>query len=315
MSRLGRWFAVTLPLVVGAGVALSSTAFAGGATVRDTVYPKGADLAVSIETSPYSVTAGNDASFDVTVTDRGTLPAHLVTLTNDLPAGQTFVAALPSQGSCTEVGGTVVCALGDLPVLAKATVHVIIQTSTTPSVLADTARVHGSPNDPVKTNNHTTHYLGTYAPNQDEADGYIPPAGGSVSTGHSTGLLNPTSSNLHGPATPFGFPVSIFEYTPYSPSDGCAQGVSCFGQIVSVYDFVGVGALHPALLTMTFNHSQIPAGRSINTRLYDEGRIVPKCFAGAKGAQPDPCVASRTLLGSGNWRLVVRLTREGYFRL
>jgi uncharacterized repeat protein (TIGR01451 family) len=318
MSRIGRWLAVTVPLVVGASVALSSTALAGGSTVRDAVYPSGADLAVTIATTPYSVTAGNDASFDVTVTDRGTKAAQGVTLTDTLPAGQAFVVAVPSQGTCTELNGVVACVLGDVPVAAHAVVHIIIATTTTPSILVDKAAVvHGSPSDPVKTNNHTTHYLSTYAPNPDYTDGYMPPAGGSVGTGRGTSLLNPTSTVVRGPRTVIGFGVEIYEYTPYSPTDGCGSGFTCFGQLVSVYGLSGISVAHPATIRLTFNHTAIPAGKSIDhTRLFDRGAIVPRCFTGATGAQPDPCVSSRTLLASGNWQLTVRATQsDHYFRI
>ncbi len=313
MNRLGRWLAVTVPLVVGVSVALSSTALAGGATVRDAVYPNGADLAVSVTTTPYEVTAGNDASFDVSVTDRGTLAAHGVTLTDTLPAGQTFIVAVPSQGTCTELNGIVVCVLGDVPVAGHAVVHIIIATTTTPSLLVDSARVHGSPSDPVKSNNHATRYLSTHASNPDNTEGYIPPAGGSVGTGPGTSLLNPTSTLVRGPRTAIGFGVEIYEYTPYSLNDGCGNGFTCFGQIVFVYDLSGLSVAHPANISLTFNHTAIPAGKSIDhTRLFARGAIVPRCFASATGAQPNPCFSSRTVLPSGNWRWTVRTTQSDY---
>ena len=70
------------------------------------------DLRVA-KTTPGAV-AGGDVTWTVTVLNAGPSTATEVTLEDPLPAGTTFVAAQPGQGSCAPDGTTVRCALGTL---------------------------------------------------------------------------------------------------------------------------------------------------------------------------------------------------------
>ena len=74
-----------------------------------------ADLAVSESASPVSgVSSGGTITYTVTVTNNGPSAATGVTLNDFLPAGAFLVSASPTQGSCSQIGGTVSCALGTL---------------------------------------------------------------------------------------------------------------------------------------------------------------------------------------------------------
>src|ERR1700749_3423255 len=110
ITRRPLW--IGLALAVGATIAFTSNAVAGR-SVRDAVYPNGADLAVTVQGG--SATAGYDVAFSVTVSDHGSKAANGLTLKDTIPAGTSIVAVVPQQGACAEVLGTISCALGDLP--------------------------------------------------------------------------------------------------------------------------------------------------------------------------------------------------------
>jgi uncharacterized repeat protein (TIGR01451 family) len=81
------------------------------------------DLSVTKTDSPDPVSAGNTLTYSLSVQNGGG-DATGVTLTDTLPAGVTFVSATPSQGSCTQAAGTVICNLGTLANAASATVEI-----------------------------------------------------------------------------------------------------------------------------------------------------------------------------------------------
>ena len=114
-----------------------------------------ADVAItkSASTSPFS--AGQAASYTLTATNNGPSDAQAVAVTDALPSGLTFSAAVPSQGSpCTQEAGTVTCNLGPLSAGAKATViiNVIVNPSTSGTV-TNTATVASTTPDPDVSNN------------------------------------------------------------------------------------------------------------------------------------------------------------------
>src|SRR5207247_2326805 len=85
------------------------------------------DLAVT-KSGPATITAGNNISYSVTVTNNGPSDAQSVALTDALPAGTTFVSETQNTGpafTCNNpsVGGTgsVSCTLGTLASGASAT--------------------------------------------------------------------------------------------------------------------------------------------------------------------------------------------------
>lgn len=309
-NRRPLWIAAALAL--GVTVAFSSTALAGR-SVRNVVYVHGADLSVSVSSEPYGATVGNDTAFYVSVSDRGTKAAHGVTVTNTLPAGASLVAVVPDQGTCVTSLNTILCSLGDLPSGGRTVVRVITTTPSQPQILGDDVRVNlTSPNDPNKSNNHTTGYTQTEPRFPDEADGYVPPAGGSVGLSHHTTVAHPTSATLRGPRTTNGFPVELYVDDEDGYYGYCPSGVKCFGQIVEIYGLEGVTTSHPATVTLRYDPSEIPGSHTVSrSRLFDRGAVVPHCFGSAgKSAAPDPCVVSRSVLSNGDWKIVVRTTAD-----
>ncbi|HKS24224.1 MAG TPA: CARDB domain-containing protein [Thermoanaerobaculia bacterium] len=80
------------------------------------------DVAVVMTASPQRQVLGGEVIYDVVVSAGGTGSAGEVTLTDVVPSGLKFIAATPSQGTCSS-DGPVVCRLGTLASGASATVR------------------------------------------------------------------------------------------------------------------------------------------------------------------------------------------------
>jgi uncharacterized repeat protein (TIGR01451 family) len=135
------------------------------------VPPSGADLSITKSGAPNPVVSGNRLTYMVSVTNNGPQDATGVTLTDALPASLHFNSVSSSQGTCTRStatnpqpkGGTVTCTVGDLANGGKASITIVV-TTTTPGTLTNTARVSGNETDPDSSNNSasvTTTVLGT----------------------------------------------------------------------------------------------------------------------------------------------------------
>ena len=93
-------------------------------------------MSVSKVDSADPVTAGTGFSYTVTVTNTGPSDAASVSLVDVLPVEVGYVSATPDQGSCSELAGTVTCALGT--VVDGASVDVVIVVTVLSSASAGT---------------------------------------------------------------------------------------------------------------------------------------------------------------------------------
>lgn len=114
--------------------------------------PPSADLALTMSDSPDPVAPGNDVTYILVVTNGGPDGAQSAVLTQNLPAGVTYVSATPSVGSCGESGGVVTCNLGNIANGGSATVTVVITTGGV-GTITSTASVTSSTSDPNAGNN------------------------------------------------------------------------------------------------------------------------------------------------------------------
>jgi uncharacterized repeat protein (TIGR01451 family) len=110
-----------------------------------------ADLSVVVTDGPDPVSAGNDLTYTIVVTNAGPDSAPGVILTHTLPAGVTFISA---TAGATPVGGVVTFNLGTLAV-GSATVTVVVRPNAA-GVLSTSASVAGAVSDPVPANNLET---------------------------------------------------------------------------------------------------------------------------------------------------------------
>jgi uncharacterized repeat protein (TIGR01451 family) len=114
-----------------------------------------ANLGITKTVSQNPVQVGSNFSYTIIVTNLGPQFATSATVTDVLPGAVTFVSATPSQGTCTNSGGTLSCNLGPLASGAGATISVIA-TAITPGLVTNTATVAANELDPVPSNNSAT---------------------------------------------------------------------------------------------------------------------------------------------------------------
>ena len=85
------------------------------------------DLGISMTDAPDPLTAGQTLTYTMLVTNAGPLLSASVRVTNALPANTEFISAVPSQGNCTNLAGTVICSLGALAVNGSAQITLNIR--------------------------------------------------------------------------------------------------------------------------------------------------------------------------------------------
>ena len=98
------------------------------------------DLAVIQTDTPDPVLHGGEVTYSVTVSNLGPHSASVVTLRDDLPAGSVFIAASPTQGTCTG-SGPVICHLGTLGAGASARVSIAVSAPQASGPISNRARV------------------------------------------------------------------------------------------------------------------------------------------------------------------------------
>ncbi len=113
-----------------------------------------ADLALTLNDLPDPVQVNGTLTYTLAVTNNGPDRAANVVVTDTLPSGVTFVSATASVGSCTGTG-PVVCNLGNLAGLARATITLVVR-PTAAGTLTIRATVTGATADADTNNNSAT---------------------------------------------------------------------------------------------------------------------------------------------------------------
>jgi uncharacterized repeat protein (TIGR01451 family) len=109
-----------------------------------------ADLSIT-KTGPGTAQSGGTITYTLNVANAGPFDAHHVTVDDPLPAGETFVSASTTQGSCN---GTVSCQLGTVANSGSVTITVVVRvTAPCGSTITNTATVTGDEPDPDTSNN------------------------------------------------------------------------------------------------------------------------------------------------------------------
>jgi uncharacterized repeat protein (TIGR01451 family) len=138
-----------------------------------------ADLSLVKEDSSSTIVVGDPLTYTIDVSNAGPDEAPNVVVTDPIPSELTFESATATQGSCSESGGTVTCALGTLAVDSSATIT-INTTANAEGTITNTASVSSSASDPDPSNN------------SDPATTTIAPSGG-VQTGAGGTAPRPSS--------------------------------------------------------------------------------------------------------------------------
>jgi uncharacterized repeat protein (TIGR01451 family)/CSLREA domain-containing protein len=121
-----------------------------------------ADLAITGQASPASVTLGGGITYTLTATNLGPDPALSATVENLLPAGATFVTATTAAGSCAG-STTLTCALGTLAPGASVAVNVSA-TLGLAGTATDVASAHAPATDTSRADNQTSILATVLAP-------------------------------------------------------------------------------------------------------------------------------------------------------
>ena len=129
-----------------------------------------ADLGLAIDNFPNPVQQGGTLTYALTVTNAGPDAAQQVVLSDPLPPGVTFLAASPSQGTCSGTS-TVVCDLGTLQPGDQVSIVIDVQ-ATQLGLVTNTASVASATPDP------------NLADNQASATDFVQSGGPVQLTGH-----------------------------------------------------------------------------------------------------------------------------------
>ncbi|HXG68502.1 MAG TPA: Ig-like domain-containing protein [Blastocatellia bacterium] len=165
-----------------------------------------AELAITGSGSPNPVTAGNNLTYTLTVTNNGPQAATEATLINGLDAGADFVSATSAQGNCVEEDGTVICELGTLAAGASATVTIVVKPAEGSrglppegATITNTAFVTANEGDTSLADNEiTTSTTALPDPNAAPTVNIMSPANGALFTGPANITITATASDSDG---------------------------------------------------------------------------------------------------------------------
>ena len=111
-----------------------------------------ADLAVTNSDSPDPVRKGDTLTYTIVVTNQSSTSANIVQLTDQLSTSVRFVSVTTTAGGCSQLDGTVTCALGDIAGGGSVTVTITVTARRT-GTATNTAQVSSSSPDPNLANN------------------------------------------------------------------------------------------------------------------------------------------------------------------
>ncbi len=163
-----------------------------------------ADLIVSAVRSPEVVLAGDQVTYEITVSNNGPADATGVTIIDTLPRDASFVSA---NEECSHVDGAVTCLLGDLGVGQSAS-GVIVVNAAEAGTITNRVSVTADQADPNSANNSST----------DTAA--VSPAATAPTAPTATPTVAPSPTPAVIPVTPAATPVAV----PPAPGGGLSIG-------------------------------------------------------------------------------------------
>ncbi|MFL5767229.1 MAG: DUF11 domain-containing protein, partial [Actinomycetota bacterium] len=313
----------------GADAANGYTVAPTGPTAQVTVVtpPVIADLSISksdaAPNGPDPVTAGNNVSYQIDVTNNGPDDSTGVAVTDDLPQEATYVSATGDGWTCDNdpQSHTVFCNRDGLANGETASIILVVKSPSTPPsgceatdsstpCITDSATADFSASnqfDPDQSNNRATESTEVQPKpaNSDDSTGYVPPGGGTVTTGNNPNSTDTTDASVTLPPGPGGV-VDIHEEAP--PPDLCVGG--CTGQAVVIdipAGYTDTGLPPKAVLKYDQTVVRPKGGAKIYIKKGDSPPVlVPPCIKHGE-AVPHPCVGSRQRLPNGDLKVTILL--------
>ena len=283
-----RYFTLLIALV--ALLAFAAPASAGGTATATLIG------------SPNPVTAGTTVAYNTTFTNGTSQTLQHTTVDAPAPAGFSITNVITS-GSCTTSSGDATCTFGTLTPGQSASATIIM------NVPSSTGDVNSSVTWTTSDGDHDSdditlpagETITVQAQSTNGVSEYVPPGGGTVSTGSTTSATNPQSTTADVPSTPKGVPVTLSEVAATSPQDACGPGATCVGQIsvitINAPPFPVTDPLH---FTFLFDSSElghhITKKQALKLPLFHDGVLVPSCTGAPGVASPDPCVSARKII-------------------
>jgi uncharacterized repeat protein (TIGR01451 family) len=179
-----------------------------------------ADVALSMTDAPDPINAASNLIYTLSVTNSGPHAATGVVLTNGISPNVDVVSVTPSQGSCTEQEGNVICKLNVLNAGAGATITLVakpgedgLRFSPEGVAISNTAFVRANEGDNVGANNTAT-----------ETTTVLPDANQTPAVS----ITSPVVGSL------FAGPANISITASASDADGTVSGVEFFDNGVSI---------------------------------------------------------------------------------
>ena len=283
-------------------------------------------ITTAIVITPNASTAGNNVSYGITVSNSQVSETSTgQAVTDDIPPQTTFVSATGDGWNCDfdSENDTVFCSRSDT-LAAGATTPPITVVLKVPD--PGPACLSGEGNTSCITNSASVDFFGTdqqFDPNQnnnqatetttveprpanpDESTGYVPPGGGSVSTGNNPTATDNTDATVTLPPGPGGV-VDVQEETP--PAGLCVGG--CTGQavVIQIPDGYTDGTVPPKTILKWDQTVVRPKG---GAKIYIQKDsqppvLVPPCIKHGE-ADPHPCVGSRQRLPNGDLKVTLLL--------
>jgi uncharacterized repeat protein (TIGR01451 family) len=113
----------------------------------------GTDLSISKLDSPDPVATGGALTYTITVSNAGPAAACLVTVTDALPAGVSFVSASGTGWNCSQSSGVVTCTSNSVAQGAAPAITIQVTAPNSPTTITNTATVSTNSFDPLSNNN------------------------------------------------------------------------------------------------------------------------------------------------------------------
>ncbi len=154
-------FAVTTTAPVPDGTWITNTAIVSDSygdawsLSAATLLSNPADLSI-VKQAPASVSGLAPLTYTLSITNSGPLAAAFVTVTDNLPAGVTFIGASGAGWSCSQLGETVTCAQASLGVGAASDIVIDVTAPNISGTLINTALVASTAYDEGQLNNTAT---------------------------------------------------------------------------------------------------------------------------------------------------------------
>src|SRR6202011_2408811 len=261
--------AVTNSATVGGGGEVNT----GNDTATDpTTITSLADVAVTKSASAPTVTVGSNVTFTITARNNGPSNATGVQVTDLLPAGLTFVAAVPSAGTYTS--GTGLWNIGPLASGSSATLTLVATVTQTGSITNTASKTAEIEADPNLSNDSSSVTITGQAPDLTIAKSHTDPFVRGTSNTYQLVVSNIGSAATSGTVTVADtLPAGL---TP-SAATGAGWGCAAAAQTVTCtrIDALASNASYPAItITVTVlqtapvsvtNTAAVSGGNEVNT--------------------------------------------------